>query len=86
MHKVIKELEVTLTWDDTTRIREAYEKGYFNADYLRDILSHEKVKVRKVVFNQKKLDNYFDPSMSNEEIENLIVELLDEWKRREEGD
>ena len=49
-------------------------------------LSHEKVKARKVVFNQKKLDNYFDPSMSNEEIENLIVELLDEWKRREEGD
>ena len=86
VHKVIKELEVTLTWDDTTRIREAYEKGYFNADYLRDILSHEKVKARKVVFNQKKLDNYFDPSMSNEEIENLIVELLDEWKRREEGD
>ena len=86
VHKVIKELEVILTWDDTTRIREAYEKGYFNADYLRDILSHEKVKARKVVFNQKKLDNYFDPSMSNEEIENLIVELLDEWKRREEGD
>ena len=86
VHKVIKELEITLTWDDTTRIREAYEKGYFNADYLRDILSHEKVKARKVVFNQKKLDNYFDPSMSNEEIENLIVELLDEWKRREEGD
>ena len=86
VHKVIKDLEVTLTWDDTTRIREAYEKGYFNADYLRDILSHEKVKARKVVFNQKKLDNYFDPSMSNEEIENLIVELLDEWKRREEGD
>ena len=47
VHKVIKDLEVTLTWDDTTRIREAYEKGYFNADYLRDILSHEKVKARK---------------------------------------
>ena len=83
---VITELAVTLTWDDTSRIREAYEKGYFNADYLKDILAHEKVKTRKVVFNQKKLDNYFDPSMSNEEIENLIVELLEEWKTRKEGD
>jgi len=83
---VITELAVTLTWDDTSRIREAYEKGYFNADYLKDILAHEKAKQRKVVFNQKKLDNYFDPSMSNEEIENLIVELLEEWKTRKEGD
>ena len=86
VYKVITELSVTLTWDVTSRIREAYEKGYFNADYLKDILSHEKVKARKVVFNQKKLDNYFDPSMSNEEIENLIVELLEAWKKREEGD
>ena len=86
MFDVITELAVTLTWDDTSRIREAYEKGYFNADYLKDILAHEKVKTRKVVFNQKKLDNYFDPSMSNEEIENLIVELLEEWKTRKEGD
>lgn len=86
VYEVITKLAVTLTWDDTTRIKEACDKGYFNADYLKDILSHEKVKARKVVFNQKKLDNYFEPSMSNEEIENLIVELLEEWKMRKEGD
>jgi len=36
------------------------------------------------VFNQKKLDNYFTPDMSNEDIEELIVKLLDEWKEKGE--
>ncbi len=83
VYEVITELGVSLSWDDTSRIKEAGNKGYLNADYLRDILTHEKVKARKVVFNQKKLDNYFDSTMSNEDIEELIVSLLEEWKRKE---
>ena len=49
-----------------------------------DYLSEKKPKPRKVVFNQKKLDNYFTPDMSNEDIEELIVKLLDEWKEKGE--
>ena len=56
-----------------------------NEDYLKDILIHDKPKARKVVFNQKKLDDYFEPSMSSEDIEGLIVRLLDEWKQKGEG-
>lgn len=36
-------------------------------------------------FNQKKLDDYFEPNMSSEDIEELIVRLLDEWKQKGEG-
>ena len=78
--KVITELGISLSWDDSTRIKEAGKKGYLNEDYLKDILTHEKVKTRKVVFNQKKLDDYFEPNMSSEDIEELIVKLLNEWK------
>ena len=60
------------------------KKGYLNVDYLKDILTHEKVKTRKVVLNQKRLDTYFEPSMSNEDIEELIVSLLEEWKKKRE--
>ena len=80
---VITELNVSLSWEDTSRIKEAGSKGYLNADYLKDILTHEKVKTRKVILNQKKLDAYFEPTMSNEAIEELIVSLLEEWKQRE---
>ena len=82
VYKVITEMGVSLSWEVSTRIKEAGKKGYLNADYLKDILTHEKQKVRKVIFNQKKLDNYFEPNMSSEDIEELIVKLLDEWKER----
>lgn len=82
VYKVIKELGISLSWEDSTRIKEAGKKGYLNEDYLKDILTHDKPKVRKVVFNQKKLDDYFEPNMSSEDIEELIVKLLDEWKQK----
>lgn len=84
VYKVITELGIPLSWDDTSRIKEAGKKGYLNADYLKDILTHEKVKTRKVVLNQKRLDTYFEPNMSNEDIEELIVSLLEEWKKKRE--
>ena len=84
VYEVITELGISLSWDDTSRIKEAGKKGYLNADYLKDILTHEKVKARKVVLNQKKLDTYFEPNMSNEDIEELIVSLLEEWKKKRE--
>ncbi|MDD3137996.1 MAG: ParB/RepB/Spo0J family partition protein [Lachnospiraceae bacterium] len=82
VYKMTTELSVSLSWEDSTRIKEAGKKGYLNADYLKDILTHDKPKVRKVIFNQKKLDDYFEPNMSSEDIEELIVKLLDEWKER----
>lgn len=57
-------------------------KGYFNEDFLRDYLSEKKPKPCKVVFNQKKLDDYFTQDMSNEDIEKVIFQLLDEWKSK----
>ena len=85
VYKVIHELGILLSWEDSTRIKEAGKKDYLNEDYLKDILTHDKPKARKVVFNQKKLDDYFEPSMSSEDIEGLIVRLLDEWKQKGEG-
>ena len=84
VYEVISEMGVSLSQEQSARIKEASRKGYLNADFLRDFLSEKKPKPRKVVFNQKKLDNYFTPDMSNEDIEELIVRLLDEWKEKGE--
>lgn len=84
VYEVISEMGVSLSQEQSARIKESSRKGYLNADFLKDYLSEKKPKPRKIVFNQKKLDNYFTPDMSNEDIEELIVKLLDEWKEKGE--
>lgn len=82
VYKVLSELGSVIDVEQATRIKEAGKKGYLNEAYLRDMLTYVKQAVRKVVFNQKKLDSYFDPTTSNSDIEDLIVKLLDEWKEK----
>ena len=84
VYEVITAMNISLSLEQSARIKEASRKGYLNEDFLKDYLSEKKAKPRKVVFNQKKLDNYFTPDMSNEDIEELIVKLLDEWKEKGE--
>lgn len=84
VYKVISKMSVSLSLEQSARIKDASRKGYLNEEFLKDFLSEKKQKPRKVVFSQKKLDNYFTPDMSNEDIEELIVRLLDEWKKKGE--
>ena len=82
VYKVIEELGCAISVEQASRIREADKKGYLNEAYIKDMLTYVKQPVRKVVFNQKRLDSYFEPNMSNSDIEELIVKLLDEWKKK----
>ena len=82
VYQVLSELGSVIDVEQATRIKEAGKKGHLNEAYLRDMLTYVKPPVRKVVFNQKKLDSYFDPTTSNSDIEDLIVKLLDEWKEK----
>lgn len=84
VYDVMMELKVFVSFEQSARIKEASKKGYLTREYLVDYLSEKKPIPRKVVFDHKKLDNYFTPDMTNEDIENLIVKLLDEWKEKGE--
>ena len=46
------------------------------------ILSEEKPKERKVTLRQDKIKEYFPEEYSSEEIEDVIIKLLEEWKNR----
>ena len=50
---------------------------------VRLILSEEKPKERKVTLKADKISEYFAEDCSSEEIENIIIQLLDEWKKRQ---
>ena len=82
VYEVITAMNISLSLEQSARIKEASRKGYLNEDFLKDYLSEKKAKPRKVVFNQNKLDSYFEPNMTNEDIEGIIVKLLEEWKMK----
>ena len=42
------------------------------------------VKPRKVTFKADRLDDYFDDRYTEEKITEVIISLLDEWKKRGE--
>lgn len=80
--KVMKDMGVMINMEQSARIKNASKEGLFNEQWLREILNYKKPAVRKVVFNQSRLDSYFEPNMTNEDIEGIIVKLLDEWKAK----
>ena len=42
-------------------------------------------KSRKVTLPEKKLKNYFPPEYSQEQMEEVIVALLEQWKKEREA-
>ena len=79
---VMKEMGMMINMEQSARIKNASKEGLFSEEWLREILNYKKPVVRKVVFNQSRLDSYFEPNMTNEDIEGIIVKLLDEWKMK----
>ena len=73
---------IMVNMEQSARIKNAVKDGLFNEQWLREILQYRKAPVRKIVFNQNRLDSYFEPNMTNEDIEGIIVKLLDEWKAK----
>ena len=58
------------TWsmEQSARIKEAVREGLFSEKWLIEVLRYQKPTVRKVVLKQNKLDSYFEPNMTNEDI------------------
>lgn len=80
--RVMKETGTFINMEQSARIKDAVKEGLFSEQWLIEVLSYQKPTVRKVVLKQNKLDSYFEPNMTNEDIEGIIVKLLDEWKAK----
>lgn len=50
---------------------------------VRLILTEEKTKTRKITLKADQISKYFEEGCSSEEIENIIIRLLDEWKNKQ---
>lgn len=80
--EAIQELHLIPTMLQTAEIKNCSQKGILNRATLMQIIKPVSAKkpVRKVTFKADKLDRYFDDDVSDKEIAEIIIQLLDEWK------
>ncbi|MBR0411691.1 MAG: ParB/RepB/Spo0J family partition protein [Eubacterium sp.] len=69
-------------------LRKYLEQGTVNQPLMISIFNsciELKPKAKKITLSEKKLKKYFPPEYSNEEMEQVIENLLENWKRQQEG-
>ena len=64
----------------TARLRRMSEEEIFTLESVRAVLSEEPPKERRFVMKSKKLSEYFPEETTQEEIEEIIFGLLEQWK------
>ncbi len=87
VQSVIEKQNVSISTKQSEAIKKASQNGELTEAMVWEILfpSVEVRKSRKIVFKSDKLDNYFPDNYSEEDIEQVIIELLDKWKAESEG-
>lgn len=79
MEEIINETNVQVTPAQAEKIRNYSQNGELTKGLVREILSQNKPKPRKFVMKGEKLADYFPEDTTDEEIEETIIRLLDDW-------
>lgn len=77
--------KVSITGNMAATMKEYSEKGTLTEALVQEILTIKKKKTVEVTLSSKKIRNYFPDTYSKQEIEQVITELLDNWKRSREN-
>ena len=80
---ILEEQSCNVSMVQSGKLKEYGKKGELTLPMVRLILTEEKPKERKVTLKADKISKYFEENCSSEEIENIIIQLLDEWKNRQ---
>ena len=78
---IIEEQGCNVSTVQSGKLKEYGKSGELTLAMVRLILTEEKPKERKFTMTSDKIGEYFSDSYSNEEIENIIISLLDKWKK-----
>jgi ParB family chromosome partitioning protein len=64
------------------RLKQFSREDKLNADTMEAILSESNAGPQKITIHREKLSKYFPPSYTSEQMENVIFNLLEEWKSK----
>ena len=76
----IQETNVAITTQQSAMLKESDKKGELTFPMVRMLLEKEKPVERKVIIKAERINSYFPVTYSREEIENIIYQLLENWK------
>lgn len=79
IYDYISENEIAMSLEQSNKIKEFGKSGELTQAMIRLILSEEKPKERKVTLKGERISKYFSEEYSNDDIEKVICELLDDW-------
>ena len=80
---VIQEINAGITTQQSAMLKESDKKGELTFPMVRMLLEKEKTVERKVVIKAERINSYFPVTYSRKEIENIIYQLLDNWKNNQ---
>lgn len=76
---ILEETGAAITSAQSAKLKEYGKNGELTLPMVRLILTEEKPKERKVTIKADRISQYFPEEYSNEEIEKVIFQLLEEW-------
>lgn len=80
---VLQETNCNVSMAQSTKLKEHGKDGELTLPMVRLILTEDKPKERKITIKQDKISQYFPEEYTSDEIENVILTLLEEWKERQ---
>lgn len=81
--EVLQETSAVMTTAQSAKLKEYGKNQELTMAMVRLILTEEKPRSRKVTIKADKIGQFFPENYSNEQIETVIYELLEEWKNRQ---
>ena len=78
--------KITITTTQSAKLKEYAKSGELTFAMVDLILSEKKMTERKLIIKTEKISQYFPEDYSNEDMEKVIVQLLDEWRRKQKED
>ena len=79
---ILEETGVSISTAQSAKLKEYGKNGELTLPMVKLILTEEKPKERKVTIKGERINQYFSEEYSNEDIENIICQLLEEWRKK----
>lgn len=85
VYEVIHNQNRSLSIKESAIIKQLSKDGKLDEVTLLRMFVSEKQNKRRVSLDQKRLDQYFTPDITEQEIMDIIISLLDTWKTEQES-
>lgn len=80
---ILEETDVFMSTVQSAKLKEYGKRNGLTLPMVRMILTEEKPKERKVTIKSDKINKYFPEEYSNDDIEGIIIQLLEEWQGKQ---